>query len=150
MKIVPLTSDKAQITLESGSLAILTFKQGKFTSINVLKAKKSNAIVHAVTCTTAQELIVIEQTCENFVNCDKIATVTSGYSQETYESNGQRGLVTQAWAFCKSDYPEAFQLIMRSQDGSLVSVTPLGNVMWLREEGLASIKARGPCPPYTL
>ena len=48
-------------------------------------------------------------------------------------------LYSGAWAFCDRDDPDAFQLILKSQDGSLVSITPLGNIMWHREEGLASL-----------
>ena len=48
-------------------------------------------------------------------------------------------LFSGAWVFCDRDDPDAFQLILKSQDGSLVSITPLGNIMWHREEGLASL-----------
>ncbi len=43
------------------------------------------------------------------------------------------------WADCSSADPAVYQLVLSWEDGSLVSLTPRGNTMFLREEGLASI-----------
>jgi hypothetical protein len=87
----------------------------------------------------SNDLIVLEQECKN--GCGNLLTISKGSSQNTYEASGNRGIVSNSWAFCAEDDPDAFQLLIRGQDGSLASVTPLGNIMWQREEGLASIKA---------
>ena len=34
--------------------------------------------------------------------------------------------ISGVWVFCDRDDPDAYQLILRGQDGSLVSLTPLG------------------------
>jgi len=51
----------------------------------------------------------------------------------------KRGKLEKVWAECNAD-PDAFQLILGFEDGSLISVTPRGNIMFVREEGLASIQ----------
>ena len=43
------------------------------------------------------------------------------------------------WADCSSADPAVYQLVLSWEDGSLMSLTPRGNIMFLREEGLASI-----------
>lgn len=47
-----------------------------------------------------------------------------------------RGKVEAAWTECEE---EAWQLVLSMEDGSLLSLTPRGNLMFLREEGLAHI-----------
>ncbi len=50
-----------------------------------------------------------------------------------------RGRLEQVWADCGEADPGVFQLVLGWQDGSLMSVTPRGNIMFLREEGLSAI-----------
>ena len=49
-----------------------------------------------------------------------------------------RGRLERVWADCAAD-PAVYQLVLAWQDGSLMSLTPRGNVMFVREEGLAHI-----------
>ena len=132
--------DQIKVSLTSGSLAILTFKSGKFSSINTIKGKSSGTVLYAAKCKSDDTPILAEQKCENFQNCEKTLTLSKGSNQNNYDVDADRGLIEHSWVFCDKDDPDAFQLILRSQDGSLVSVTPLGNIMWKREEGLGSIK----------
>ena len=129
------------MTLETGSVAILTFKEGKFSSINTVQNKKQGYFLHAAQCLNNEGSIILEQECKNDRSCAKISTLTKSHEQNTYEASGDRGMITKSWAFCDADEPDAYQLIVRSKDGAVVSLTPLGNIMWQREEGLASIKA---------
>ena len=140
-QIKSMQGGKIQVLLDSGSVALLTFKDGKFSSINNVKSTKPNYFLHASQCVNNQEMIVLEQKCEPEANsCDQYATLTRSKSKNTYEAKGDRGLVTKSWAFCDENELDAYQLLLASQDGSIVSVTPLGNIMWEREEGLAAIK----------
>lgn len=50
-----------------------------------------------------------------------------------------RGKLETVWSECGAD-PSAYQLILNFQDGGLVSVTPRGNIMFTREEGLANVQ----------
>jgi len=47
-----------------------------------------------------------------------------------------RGKVESAWAGCEDG---GWQLVLAMEDGALLSLTPRGNLMFLREEGLADI-----------
>jgi len=135
-----IAGSKAQVMLESGEITILTFKEGNFAGVNTMSTKTTKgAVLYVASCSEKADLIALEQQCDNFQKCAKTVTVTKGTSQHIYELTRDRGVTIGAWAFCDRDDPDAFQLILRSQDGSLVSITPLGNVMWQREEGLASI-----------
>jgi len=51
----------------------------------------------------------------------------------------EHGKLENVWTECSVD-PDAFQLILSFEDGALVSATPRGNIMFTREEGLASIQ----------
>ena len=51
----------------------------------------------------------------------------------------ERGKLEKVWSDCNLD-PDAFQLVLAFEDGSLLSLTPRGNVMFVREEGLANIQ----------
>jgi hypothetical protein len=51
----------------------------------------------------------------------------------------ERGRLERVWADCSSADPGVYQLVLSWEDGSLMSLTPRGNTMFLREEGLASI-----------
>ncbi len=139
MKLRKLSDSKVQLMLANGSPVIATFKEGKLSSTNVVKSRK--AVTNLVSCANAKDdnPILLEQSCTDFKNCDNVMSISKGSNQHNYEATGQHGLISQAWAFCDKDDPEAFQLLLRSQDGSLVSLTPLGNVMWQREDGLSSI-----------
>jgi propanediol dehydratase large subunit len=49
--------------------------------------------------------------------------------------------VSSAWATCQDDEGDdtVYQLVLLAEDGSLHSLTPMGNVLWSREEALAAI-----------
>jgi len=144
-----IAGNKAQVTLVSGSVSILTFKEGKFAGVNTMSSKttkgnfnqvnKKGAVLSVASCSEKDELIALEQQCTDFQNCAQTVTLSKGNNQHIYEVTKDRGVTIGAWAFCDRDDPDAFQLILKSQDGSLVSITPLGNIMWDREEGLASL-----------
>jgi hypothetical protein len=51
----------------------------------------------------------------------------------------ERGRLERVWADCSSADPAVYQLVLSWEDGSLMSLTPRGNTMFTREEGLASI-----------
>ena len=137
-KIKPLTGDQIQLTLKSGSVALLTFKAGKFNAINTIKSKDSK-IMHLTSCPQDKEYIYLGQTCKDLQHCQSSLSLLKGGNENLYETTGARGLVTNTWALCDKDDKDAYQLIVKSEDGSLVSVTPLGNIMWQREEALAAI-----------
>jgi len=63
--------------------------------------------------------------------------VTSDSGVISHTLGEERGRVETAWALCEED---SWQLVMVMQDASLVSITPRGNLMFLREEGLASME----------
>jgi len=63
--------------------------------------------------------------------------------QQVVKISEDRGKLDQIWSDCSDlDNSEdaAFQLILGFDDGALVSVTPRGNIMFTREEGLAAIQ----------
>jgi len=62
--------------------------------------------------------------------------IVSGDDRVVYTMGATRGKVVSMWAECEQ---EAFQLVLGMEDGSLLSLTPKGNLMFLREEGLAHI-----------
>ena len=137
-KIKKLTNDQIQMNLQSGSVAVLTFKGGKFNSINTINTKDSK-IMHLTSCPQDKEYIYLGQSCQNMQNCGKSLSLSKSGSENVYEATGPRGLVLNTWALCDKDDKDAYQLIVRSEDGSLVSITPLGNIMWQRDEGLADL-----------
>ena len=61
--IKSMQGGKIQVLLDSGSVALLTFKDGKFSSINNVKSTKPNYFLHASQCVNNQEMIVLEQKC---------------------------------------------------------------------------------------
>jgi len=136
-----IAGNKAQVMLESGEITILTFKAGNFAGVNTMSSKATKgAVLNVAGCSEKEaDFVALEQQCDNFQNCAKTVSLLKGTHQDTYEVTRDRGVTTGVWVFCDRDDPDAYQLILRGQDGSLVSLTPLGNVMWQREEGLASI-----------
>jgi len=64
--------------------------------------------------------------------------VTSGSGVVSHTLGEERGGVESAWALCEEE-DNSWQLVMVMQDASLVSISPLGNLMFVREEGLASM-----------
>jgi len=63
--------------------------------------------------------------------------VFSKEGQVTHSLAEDRGKVEAAWAGCEED---GWQVVLALQDSSLLSLTPRGNAMFLREEGLADIQ----------
>ena len=124
-KIQPLPGGKIQISLESGSVAILSFKDGQFSGINTLQNKKSHHFLHAVQCWNKMEegLIVLEQNCENDLTCSKLVTLTKNNQQNTYEASSDRGFITKSWAFCDRDEPDAFQVTKQNNINSCLSLS---------------------------
>ena len=49
-----------------------------------------------------------------------------------------RGRLERVWSDCEAD-PAVYQLVLGWEDGSLMSLTPRGNIMFVREEGLSAI-----------
>lgn len=140
VSIKRLTDSEIAVQLTSGSIAVLKFKDGKFVSINTLKKTASGTgVLYAIKCANdASRPLLLEQICQE-KDCQTSVTLTRGSNQHTYETSGDRGLINHGWMFCDADDKDAFQLILGHEDGSIVSVTPLGNVMWEREEGLGSL-----------
>jgi len=64
--------------------------------------------------------------------------VKSGTSVVTHVLGEERGRLETAWALCEEE-ENSWQLVMVMQDASLISITPRGNLMFVREEGLASL-----------
>ena len=78
-----------------------------------------------------------------------------------HELEAGRGGLESVWAVCETG---SWQLLAGLQDGSLISLTPRGNLMFVREEGLASLhmvsmvaragqESQGPAPvsaPHSL
>jgi len=64
--------------------------------------------------------------------------VNSGGSVVSHMLGEERGRVDTAWALCEEE-DNSWQLVMVMQDASLISITPRGNLMFVREEGLASL-----------
>ena len=64
--------------------------------------------------------------------------VHSGSSVITHVLGEERGRLETAWAWCEEE-ENSWQLVMTMQDASLISITPRGNLMFVREEGLASL-----------
>ena len=108
---------KIQISLESGSVAILTFKEGQFSGINTVQNKNPNHFLHAAQCWNKIEegLIVLEQNCENDLTCSKLVTLTKSHQQNTYEASSDRGFITKSWAFCDRDEPDAFLVCVQKK-----------------------------------
>ena len=63
--------------------------------------------------------------------------VVSKDGQVTHSLAEDRGKVEAAWAGCEED---GWQVVVALHDSSLLSLTPRGNAMFLREEGLADIQ----------
>ena len=62
----------------------------------------------------------------------KISTISGGH-ETTFKVKFERGRLKRAWASCDPSSGSAdpnFQLLLQFEDGSLTSVTPLGNLMW--------------------
>jgi len=52
----------------------------------------------------------------------------------------ERGALETAWALCEEDDDQNWQLVLNMQDASILSITPRGNLMFVREEGLATLQ----------
>jgi len=50
-----------------------------------------------------------------------------------------RGSIEMAWGLCEEE-DNSWQLVLSMEDSSLLSITPRGNLMFVREEGLANLK----------
>lgn len=72
-------------------------------------------------------------------HADNVRLVFADHADREVKLHADRGRLERAWSECGVD-PEAYQLILGFEDGSLVAVTPRGNIMFVREEGLARIQ----------
>ena len=133
------------------------------TESNVQLVSSSGIITYKVTSTEIREVteeqsnsllsecagLKVEQQCEEKGTDAEGIDYCMRYSNDLKVNfNGKdqvikisemRGKLERVWSECRDD-PEAFQLILTYEDGSLVSLTPRGNIMFIREEGLASIQ----------
>ena len=53
--------------------------------------------------------------------------------EATFKAKFERGRLTRAWASCDPSSTSGdpnYQLLLQFEDGSMTSVTPLGNLMW--------------------
>lgn len=81
--------------------------------------------------------IVHIQTSFNFrclVYNNKLEISSLAIHHETkFETKYNRGKIVNAWASCEPQTQNEpnYQLVVLFQDGSISSVTPLGNLMWL-------------------
>lgn len=64
----------------------------------------------------------------------------SSFKNKTTSVSVVSEILPENYQFFLFTHTYLFQLVIESQDGSIVSLTPLGNIMWQREEGLALIK----------
>ena len=88
-----ISGNKVQVHLSSGSISILTFKEGNFAGINTMSSKTAKgAVLNVASCSGIDELIALEQQCDKFQNCAKTVTVSKGNDQHTYEVTRDRGI----------------------------------------------------------
>ncbi|TRY61683.1 hypothetical protein TCAL_11239 [Tigriopus californicus] len=75
------------------------------------------------------------------VKVTKLRDFTQNVHEMSFQFSQDVGRLVQAWGACEEDERGSaiFQLVLLTSDGSLTSLTPLGNQMWTREEALASI-----------
>jgi len=134
-----MTMSGSFLQVESGT-GLLTFKVAPEGVVRVSEAKALLSVCPG---------LGVEQEClENGISADGVEYCTRRANSVKLVFNGQelvvklaedRGRLERVWSEC-SDDPEAYQLILAFEDGSLVAVTPRGNVMFIREEGLAKIQ----------
>lgn len=95
--------------------------------------------------------LVVKQKCvldgvdsEGRRYCSEFNQVVEVESHEgldmAHEMPDNRGKLEEVWTDCGQE-PGVYQVVLKFEDGSLVSLTPRGNVMFLREEGLARIRS---------
>ena len=88
-----ISGNKVQVHLSSGSISILTFKEGNFAGINTMTSKTAKgAVLNVASCSGIDELIAMEQQCDNFQNCAQTVTLSKGNDQHTYEVTRDRGV----------------------------------------------------------
>ena len=102
-----IAGNKAQVTLVSGSVSILTFKEGKFAGVNTMSSKttegnfnqvnKKGAVLSVASCSEKDELIALEQQCTDFQNCAQTVTLSKGNNQHIYEVTKDRGVTIGMW-----------------------------------------------------
>ena len=102
-----IAGNKAQVTLVSGSVSILTFKEGKFAGVNTMSSKttegnfnqvnKKGAVLSVASCSEKDELIALEQQCTDFQNCAQTVTLSKGNNQHIYEVTKDRGVTIGKW-----------------------------------------------------
>ena len=96
-----IAGNKLQVQLVSGSISILTFKDGNFAGVNTMSSKSSKgAVLSVASCSEKDELIALEQECTNFQNCAQTITLSKGNNQNIYELTKDRG-VTIGKLMCK-------------------------------------------------
>jgi len=128
--VVEIDTDVGMVRLNTGT--------GKMEQV-----KKGVAVTRQAGCGG----IMVQQGCVSEGRDSQGQAYCREYSQEievisdsgvvTHTLGEERGRVETAWSLCEGE--DSWQLVMVMQDASIVSITPRGNLMFLREEGLASI-----------
>lgn len=154
LKTVPGSLDLAQITYQRKDREeswLLKFDQGKLKGAHEFPSSLSSASISLITgCEHTTDILRLEQACANpecskfepSVKVMKMRDFTQNVHEMTFQFTQNVGRLVQAWGACEDDERGSaiFQLVLLTSDGSLTSLTPLGNQMWTREEALASIE----------
>jgi len=123
-------TDYGMVRLTTGTGNLEQVKKG----VGVLKHSGCGGLLVKQLCTAEGRDSNGEAYCKEYA---QDVEVSSGPSAVVTHTLGEdRGGVELAWALCEGE--DSWQLVMVMQDASLISITPRGNLMFLREEGLAS------------
>eukprot|EP00088_Acartia_fossae_P054891 TRINITY_DN6343_c0_g1_i2.p1 TRINITY_DN6343_c0_g1~~TRINITY_DN6343_c0_g1_i2.p1 ORF type:complete len:892 (+),score=202.62 TRINITY_DN6343_c0_g1_i2:78-2753(+) len=128
---------RIQVENSAGSVSTFKVENGKL----VKQADITNIVSECPGVEVKQECSEWGTDSEGNKYCaqyaDNILTRFKG-EETTVKLASYRGKLEAVWSECGAD-PQAYQLILAFQDGGLVSVTPRGNIMFTREEGLTSV-----------
>lgn len=152
---VPGTEDLARLQLAKpdGSADVFIIKtdvSGNVASSRVIKSQdKSVSVVTG--CKNTDDLLQLRQKCiddqchkfESQVQVNKLRTFDKIVHSVEFDFGFEVDQIQDAWGTCDDDDSETkqaiYQVVVSTKDGVMTSVTPLGNMMWNRDESLATV-----------
>ena len=133
-----VSGDVAEVELEGGEVVKrLTVSSGKMTSVMTGQGVELEA---GCGVTVSQQCQTEGRDEHGAGYCDRYAgliSVTTSEDKVTHKLTEYRGRVKEARAVCEGG--ELVQVVLVMEDAALISLTPGGNTMFVREESLATL-----------
>jgi len=146
-----LTGVKSSTLRTIGSLVEVEIVGGKLAKLNTDTGNMAHVEIagNGVIMEAGCGQVMVTQNCETQgmdsegnAYCDKfsreIKISKSDESQVTHVLSEDRGRLLSTWSVCEDD--DLVQVVLVMEDAAIVSLTPGGSVMFIREEGLATLE----------